>query len=248
MAFYFHFGKRENQILIPSFNSHGIVAKASAPRKQADKASFQSGASSSRSELIKANSLLQKKQRVPYKAISANTVVKKVSSDIIVHNSMQAEKLNAPNTDMGVTEASEQAELDLLDSIAKSARQLGSKVAYIGEVAELAAFDPHFFKTEVDENGHAYTQVNRVDQIVLTQTPQGPAQMNLERLPYPIPPGESTRYQYIKGAIMLATQEGAMLINLTTPAVNLAQLASAIDYARSRGVAVVAVSPQARRK
>jgi hypothetical protein len=138
-------------------------------------------------------------------------------------------------------------DMDLLKQIAVKARQQGSQVAYIGEIPELYAYDPHFFSQQIDADGQKWLHAQRVDATAKINTPDGPADLQVQRLPYAIPSGNGINYDVLNQVILRATDDGAMLINLTASGVDRSRLQSSIDYARSRGVAVVTVPPPGKR-
>lgn len=119
-------------------------------------------------------------------------------------------------------------DLELLKAAAERSQQQGSKVAYIGEMPALYAFEPRFF---TQQSG----QILGVDETVGSQY--------VQREPYPIPDGNIANYALLSKVIIRATDDGANLINIAAANVDRTQLSSSIRYAQSHGVPVVNVAP-----
>jgi hypothetical protein len=124
---------------------------------------------------------------------------------------------------------------ELIRHLASQAQRQGSRVAYIGEVPELYAFDPRFFVKNVDAQGQPSLQAHEVESVEGDKL--------VQREPYPIPSSSSLDYNLLNFAVRRATDDGAMLINLASANVDRLRLADSINYARNHGAVVVTVRP-----
>jgi hypothetical protein len=124
----------------------------------------------------------------------------------------------------------------LLKQLILKAQQTGSsKVAYVGELPELYAFDPRFFVKTVNAQGQPALELRAVESMEQNKL--------VQREAYAVPSVGAIDYNNLSHAIMKATDDGAMLVNLTSAGVDRSRLDDSIRYARNRGVVVVTVRP-----
>lgn len=119
--------------------------------------------------------------------------------------------------------------------VAKSQQTGSSKIAYVGELPELYAFDPRFFVKTVNAQGQPALELRPVESIEQNKL--------VQREAYAVPSVGSVDYNNLGHAIMKATDDGAILVNLTSSGIDRSRLDSSIRYARDRGVVVVTVRP-----
>lgn len=155
----------------------------------------------------------------------------------------------APRLPVAVNHLSQQAPVDRrrapaayapedeerLKNLAAHSLQHGSRVAYVGDVTELYAFEPGFFVKVVNAQGQDALQLRAVEMVENNRL--------IQREAYPVPPTPSPDYNILDLAIRKATDDGAMLINLASANVDRNRLTDSINYARNRGVVVVSVRP-----
>ncbi|MBS1971931.1 MAG: hypothetical protein JSU04_16595 [Bdellovibrionales bacterium] len=126
----------------------------------------------------------------------------------------------------------------LLKQLIVKAQQTGSsKVAYVGELPELYAFDPRFFVKTVNAQGQPALELRPVESMEQNKL--------VQREAYAVPSVGAVDYNNLGHAIMKATDDGAMLVNLTSAGIDRSRLDDSIRYARNRGVVVVTVRPPA---
>lgn len=128
-----------------------------------------------------------------------------------------------------------QKDIELLKAVAERSHQQGSKVAYIGELPTLYEFEPRFFSQHANAAGETSWQLHGVN--------DSSSGFFVQREPYPVPTGSLRDYSLLSKVIIRAASDGAALINITAPGVDRSRLAAAINYAHSRGVPVIAISP-----
>lgn len=124
--------------------------------------------------------------------------------------------------------------------IAKTQQTGSSKIAYVGELPELYAFDPRFFVKTVNAQGQPALELRPVESMEQNKL--------VQREAYAVPSVGAVDYNNISHAIMKATDDGAMLVNLTSVGIDRTRLDDSIRYARNRGVVVVTVRPPAAAK
>lgn len=128
-----------------------------------------------------------------------------------------------------------QKDIELLRAVSERSRQQGSKVAYIGELPSLYAFEPRFFSQQANDVGDSSWQIQGVN--------DSSSGFFVQREPYPLPKGGLSDYSLLSKVIIRAASDGAILINIAAPGLDRSRLTAAINYAHTRGVPVIAISP-----